>query len=123
MTTKKYTIGDRFRILLGMQPKASTSGYPSYAGASLSRLNADWIGTLLSADQEVRTSLKRMRARCRQLHNSNPYAQRFVSLAKKNVIGHGGIKLEARVAGKGADELDDKVNLAIEEAWESWSKP
>lgn len=103
--------------------RASTSGYPAYAGASLTRLNADWIGTLLSPDQEKRTSLKRMRARCRQLANNNDYAAKFISLCGQNVIGPNGINLESRVPATGdevGDELADEVNDAIEECWEEF---
>ena len=115
----KLPMIDRLRVLVGLSPRASTSGYPSYGGANLTRLNADWIGTLLSSDQEIRTSLKRLRARCRQLHNNNDYAQKFVSLVKQNVVGPGGINLEARVL-TAAGEMDEKANDAIEDAWNEW---
>jgi lambda family phage portal protein len=109
-------------ILAPVAPiKASASGYPAYQGANLTRLNADWIGSLLSSDQEIRTSLKRLRARCRQLHNNNEYAQRFVNLVKQNVIGPNGINLEAQIS-LNADTLNDAVNEEIEHGWRAWSR-
>ncbi|ABF42175.1 phage portal protein, lambda [Candidatus Koribacter versatilis Ellin345] len=101
--------------------KASTTGYPSYAGAGLSRLNADWIGTLLSSDQEVRNSLKRLRARCRQLHNNNDYAMRFVNLVKRNAVGPNGIQLEAQLQAD-QDELAEQVNDELERGWRKWCR-
>jgi lambda family phage portal protein len=102
-------------------PKASSSGYPAYSGANLTRLNADWIGSLLSSDDEIRTSLKRLRARCRQLHNNNDYAQRFVNLVKQNVVGPNGIKLEAAMQDD-AGNSKDKINDELERSWEKWGK-
>lgn len=101
--------------------RASSSGYPSYSGASLTRMNADWIGNLLSGDQEIRNSLKRLRARCRQLHNNNDYAMRFVNLVKRNVIGQSGIQLEAQLQTD-ADELAEQVNEELERGWRKWGR-
>src|SRR5947209_5268733 len=108
-------------IPAGKPVQASSSGYPAYQGAGLTRLNADWIGSLVSADLEVRGSLKRLRARCRQLHNNNDYAQRFVSLVKQNVIGQNGIQIEAQIP-KGDYDLNDVANEQIEDAWARWGK-
>src|SRR5690348_2187957 len=119
---KKPSLVDRALRSIGLSRiKASSSGYPAYQGASLTRLNADWIGSLLSSDQEIRTSLKRLRARCRQLHHNNDYAQRFVNLLKQNVVGPNGIQLEAQIPND-ADELADVVNDEIEAAWRRWCK-
>lgn len=102
-------------------PKASASGYPAYNGAALTRLSADWVASLLSGDQEVRGSLKRLRARCRQLHNNNDYAQRFVNLIKQNVVGANGIGLEAQIETD-ADELADQVNDELERGWRKFAR-
>lgn len=101
--------------------KASSSGYPAYQGSNLTRLNADWIGSLLSPDQEIRSSLRRLRARCRQLHNNNDYAQRFVNLVKQNVIGPNGIQLEAALQDADGNPKDT-VNTELERSWERWGK-
>jgi lambda family phage portal protein len=120
--TSRSSFFDRALRSIGLsRVKASASGYPAYQGASLTRLNADWIGSLLSTDQEIRTSLKRLRARCRQLHNNNDYAQKFVALLKQNVIGPNGIQLEAQLSND-ADELADQVNEEIERAWCVWCR-
>ena len=119
---QKVSLWDRALRSIGLsRMKASSSGYPAYQGAGLTRLNADWIGSLLSSDQEIRTSLKRLRARCRQLHNNNDYAQKFVSLLKRNVVGANGIQLEAQISSD-VDELADQVNDAIEKSWRTWCR-
>jgi lambda family phage portal protein len=102
-------------------PAKSASVTAPFKGAQQTRLNSDWIGSLLSADLEVRYSLRRMRARCRQLAHNNDYVERFLNLVKQNVVGSKGIGLELQLP-EGADELADQVEDAIEKAWCRWGK-
>jgi lambda family phage portal protein len=118
---KRIALLDRMLKAAGLPMRASSSGYPAYQGAGLTRLNSDWIGSLLSSDQEIRTSQKRLRARCRQLYNNNDYAQRFVSVIQQNVVGANGIHLEAQVASE-SDDLATETNEEIERVWEDWCR-
>jgi lambda family phage portal protein len=94
----------------------------AYAGAQVNRLYQDrFFAQLQSANEEIRTSLKRLRARSRDLARNNPYGSRFVGLVVENVVGPTGIGLQARVQ-TGDGVLDQEVNAQIEEAWRDWSK-
>jgi lambda family phage portal protein len=93
----------------------------SYAGASYNRLTQDWFASLLSADRELKGSLRTLRARSRQLVRDNPHAAAFVNLVKTNVVGPDGIRLQSRIT-KGDGVLRKTTNQAIEEAWAEWSE-
>ena len=106
---------DKLARFAGYQPIQAFAPAP-FKGASLNRLNRDWPIQILSADQEVRVSLKYMRGRSRVLAHNNDYVLRFLNKAKENVIGANGITLQMAfdTAIPGADQL----NRAVETAWQ-----
>lgn len=90
----------------------------SYAGAQIGRLTSDWNPLSTSADSEILTALRPLRARSRELTRNNEYALRAKRLVQNNVIGQG-IGMQAQITRpRGA--LDDRLNTAIEEAWARW---
>ena len=90
----------------------------AYAGAEQSRLTGDWSALNTSADSEILTSLRALRARSRQLVRDNPYAKQAVRIIVNNVIG-GGIGMQAQVLSAGG-KLQAKVNDSIEQEWLTW---
>jgi lambda family phage portal protein len=94
----------------------------SFAGAMMDRLTADWVAMSTSQDAEIRASLPRLRNRSRELGRNNDYARSFFREVENNVIGLG-IPFQAQVKMKrGAGRLDEKTNLAIEDAFFRWSR-
>jgi lambda family phage portal protein len=91
-----------------------------YAAARLDRLNADWTVVGTSADTEIATSLRTLRARSRALIRDNDYAKNAVRIITNNVIGTG-IGLQALVQTS-RGRLVDNVNSQIEDAWATWSQ-
>ena len=51
----------------------------NFAGAAINRLTNDWLSPITSADQEIRSSLSRLRSRCRELERNNDYVRRFLA--------------------------------------------
>ena len=68
----------------------------NYAGAIISRLTSDWMATQASADAEIRTSLKKLRDRSREMVRNNPYAKQAKRTTQINVVGSG-IKMQSQV--------------------------
>jgi lambda family phage portal protein len=96
-----------------------------YAAAKTDRLTAGFLGVTASADAMVRGSLTRARARSRQLAADNDYARRFFKLARVNVVGSQGIRLQVRsIERETADGIiyDDRANTMIETGWLEWSR-
>jgi lambda family phage portal protein len=89
-----------------------------YAGAAINRLESDWNVLNTSADSEIITSLRVLRARSRALVRDNEYAKAAIRIIKNNVVGSG-IGMQAQVK-TGGGKLLTNVNDTIESAWEEW---
>ncbi|MGA1753503.1 MAG: phage portal protein [Pontimonas sp.] len=93
----------------------------SYQGALISRLTNDWLATQTSADAEIRTSLRKLRDRSREMVRNNPYARQAKRTTQINVVGTG-IKLQSQVQQVRGNKRDDRINKLIESKWEVWSR-
>lgn len=96
----------------------ATAAKRMYAGAAMNRLSGDWAVLNTSADSEIITSLRVLRARSRELLRDNEYAKATVRIIKNNVIGSG-IGLQAQVKTAGGN-LMTRINDQIEEVFEEW---
>ena len=92
-----------------------------YAGARLTRLTSDWFSRWSSADAEIKTSLRLLRDRSRQLVRDNPYARQAKRTTQINVIGSG-IKMQSQVLQLRGKRQDDRINALIEAKWERWCR-
>ncbi len=112
------------------KPKAAGSGTGGrkgrrsalYTGATVSRLNADWVFGPVSGDQEVRRSLRRLRDRSRDLQRNSPTIRWYLRLLQSNVIGAKGPRLafQSRLGGSG--ELDKRTNDLLAESFADWAR-
>jgi len=93
----------------------------SFASAELSDLFSGFTGTTAHINEELRGSLRTMRARSRQLCQDNDYAAKFLNMVGSNVIGNSGIMLQSEAVGPDgtADEENRKL---IEAAWKDWGE-
>lgn len=94
----------------------------SFAGAQSTRLTADFMAGLFSANQEVRYELSVLRARARRLVRNNSHASGFVNELANNVIGPEGILLQAKVRTR-TGQLVKATNDEIERGWKEWGMP
>lgn len=92
----------------------------AYGGAAVNRLTSDWSAMNTSADSEILTSLRILRARSRQLVRDNEYAKHAVRVITNNVVGNG-IGLQAQVVSAGG-KLQTQINDSIEAAWDKWTE-
>lgn len=90
-----------------------------FEGARVDRLTADWHSTEASINQELQGDLNRLRSRGRQLRQNNDYARKFAGMVGNNIIGPGGIRLQAKVEDS-PGKPDNLANDAIESAWAEW---
>ena len=107
--------------LFTKEPEVTKIKRRRYAGAALSRLTDGWVTGSTSADAEVKTSLKKLRDRSRQLCRDNPYAKQAKRTTQINVIGQG-IKLQCLVPTMRKGKKDKKLSYMIEYAWKEWCK-
>jgi lambda family phage portal protein len=93
-----------------------------YQGARINRLTSDWVVSGTSADGEVRSSLRLLRDRARQLTRDNDYARQALRAVENNVVGQGiGFQSQVRMQ-RGQGRLDPRLNRTIEEAWHRWTR-
>lgn len=122
-TLQKYmTEGDRVRlneipIEAAAPPKTEKRRYNS---AQSNRTTYDWLADSKSQNQVLRSDLRRLRERSRDLAKNDPYAKKFLSLVRNNVIGKG-MTLQVRPAGKPIAS-DAKLSSHIEQKFYEWSK-
>ena len=105
--------------LIGTEPSKSVR-VRRFEGARIDRITSDWFATESSINEELRADLDALRKRGRQLRNNNDFARKFCGMVGNNIIGPGGIRLQAKVQDR--DRPDAVANDAIESAWEEWSK-
>lgn len=92
-----------------------------FSGADIGRLYAGWSTTNYSADAELYTDLRTLRARSRELERNNDYAKKFFRMVRTNVVGKEGIKLQSQ-ANNSKGKPDEAARAKIEETWREWGK-
>lgn len=101
-------------------PRLKVRGFES---AAINRLTSDWATTQATVDSYLRNELHIMRARSRNVAFKNPYASKFLSMLKANVLGSEGLMLKNRAMDmrpSGQSALDVRANKTIEDAWWAW---
>ena len=93
----------------------------AYAAADNNRLTQDWLPTGLTADDEIRYSLWKIRNRTRDMERNNPLVKQFLRLLSVNVIGPDGIKLQSDITNNN-DQANEAFRTKIEAAWALWSE-
>lgn len=98
---------------LGYIPARVTSA-KNYAAAKQTRMTADWPTGITSPSQILRSNLRTIRSRSRDLAINNDYARGFLWQVAKNVAGPEGIHIQNK-AKRPSGELDTDANAKIEE--------
>ncbi len=100
------------------QAKALMSGFK---GANDENL-ADWAFLPIEINTMLRNDLRKLRARSRDLARNDDTAKRYLALIKQNVLGHAGIKLQAKNKLRDGKKPDIKWNSEIEREWKLFSR-
>ena len=92
-----------------------------FSGASVGRLTNDWLASEIKINDDIRTHIKKLRSRARDLAKNDDYAKRYLTLLTSNVVGHAGISLQNK-AKDANGKLDKMANDMIESAFKRWCK-
>ncbi len=100
-----------------------------FDAANWDRLTLDWNSPLTTGDAEMRTRLRVLRGRARELERNEPYINRYLESLCNNVFDHHGIAMQSQAGDlmRGADgkpvfKMDDAAIRIVEEAWKEWCK-
>jgi lambda family phage portal protein len=104
-----------------ISPASPAVSKRAYAGAMINRLTSDWIAQSTSYDAELKTSLRVLRNRTRELIRDNDYAKHAINTIKNNVIGCG-MGMQVQVPMQRGEGLNDKLNTDIETAYRRWCR-
>lgn len=98
-----------------------------FEGARISRLTADWPTPDLVADDHIRSDLRLLRARSRDLGRNNDYAKCFLGEVVSNVLGADGMITHSVVDnisfgadGRKVATPDHYARAVIEDQWWEW---
>ena len=96
----------------------------SFGAADVSRLTDGWLTDSSAINSYLSTALPAMRARSRDLVRNNPYAKRYSTVMKSNIVGPQGITVQAASTWfqGGKEVLDTRANDAIELAYKKWGE-
>ena len=78
------------------ETKAKPRFARSYTGAKASRLLADFLSPSSTADKEIRSALRTLRARSRHLSWNELFAQRDLLIFRTNVVGEKGFHFQSK---------------------------
>ena len=92
-----------------------------FDGARTDRLTASWPSTPLPADDIVRRNQRVLVARSREQAANNDYMRGFLRMARQNIVGAQGIRLQAQSRDP-SGSLDTLANDAIETAFAEWAR-
>lgn len=83
---------------------------------------SDWAMQPIDINTLLRNDLRTLRARSRDLARNDDTAKRYIHLVKQNVLGHAGIRLQARNKMRSGKKPDKAWNDAIESEWKSFGQ-
>lgn len=113
---------DRALGAVGLQRAVpARSGRRVYHAATVDRLTADLFAQTLSANDELKGDLRRLRGLSRRLFRDTAYGARYPRLVAEQTLGSDGIRLQSRVE-KRVGGLNQGVNAKLEDAWRRWGK-
>jgi len=101
----------------------------SFEAAAVNRMTADWNIATASIDSDIRSGGIAVRNRARNLAQNNDYVKRYLTLARVNVVGPNGFKLQMNVRelaknaeGKWTWMPDEMANMLLEQGFAEWAK-
>lgn len=105
------------RIFGGRKQAKRTYALQTQAG----RLGADWITAQLTANEELRYSLRNYRDKAREREQNDDWVRRYLGMVENNIVGANGILLKMQVVDVGG-KPDKYANREIQTAWYDWAK-
>jgi len=91
-TLEKYMTESERELLITApveSVKTKKTGRRNFNAAQSNRLTSAWITSPISINQSLRGNLRKLRERSRDAARNDPYAKKYFSLVRSNVIGAG----------------------------------
>jgi len=95
----------------------------AYAAAQSGRLNANWTTVTGNPLSDIRSGIKLVRDRARDLQANDPTGAHIIRTWQNNVPGPKGFSFKSKATLADNRTSDEAGNKAVEAAWYDWSKP
>lgn len=92
----------------------------NYAAAKITRTNRDWVTYNRAINPILMTDLHILRARSREMSRNAPHFRKFLIMAKANVIGSSGIRLQCRAEFGSSGRPNTNLNNKVENEFWEW---
>lgn len=112
----------RFGLQRAVAPAPSRGGAPSrrvHHAADINRLTADLFAQTLSANDELKGDIRRLRGLSRRLFRDTAIGARYPKLVAEQTLGADGIRLQCRIETR-VGGLNKGINRQTEDAWRRW---
>jgi len=125
---KRGSAGNTFNIPKQRPVGTFKTDVRSYQGAIYDRLTEDWASPLTTGDAEMKTRIRTLRGRARELERNEPYSRRYLSRLEDNVYDHHGIAFSSlagqwiKGGGKPEFRIDDSDAWVIQTQYDEWKK-
>ncbi|MCP4102878.1 MAG: phage portal protein [Lentisphaerae bacterium] len=110
-----------FKKIFSRSAKTPKRLWRNFQAARQTRLEADWILSPLTTNEELRSDLRKLMMRSRDLAKNNSDYIKWLQMRETNIIGDAGIRLMMRVENFDG-KTDDTANDLIEQHWDNWGK-
>lgn len=114
------SLWQQLRGLFGGRVPSPRKAKRNYKAARVDRLNSGWTTQSPGANWILRTDLRTLRARAREMSRNNSHFRKFLGMARTNIVGPKGIQVQVR-ARLSDGSLDGDLNKRIEEAFWAWT--
>jgi lambda family phage portal protein len=115
------------RALQTLRQEWRGRGTRAYDAAKFNRLTSDWAFLPISANRELRQSLRTLRNRSRERGQNDDYVKKFLGMVVNNVPGPNGFTLQLTVVDATPTRpeqqklVDDKLIQLVQEAFAEWA--
>lgn len=125
MAIEPIDLSDARRSILPRVKQRAHDGFGrrSFKAAQMSRQTRDWPIMPQQINAILISQLRQLRARSRYLRMNDPYASSFAGMKTRNIVGHMGVTMQAKVKQQRGDKLNEKLNKELEQGWTTWCLP
>lgn len=94
----------------------------TFQAAKINRLTNDWIQSPIQINQDIKSSLKVLKSRCREASKNDAHMKKYLKMRQVNIVGDSGLKLIAASKDLVTQKLDSIANDIIERAYKEFSR-
>lgn len=100
-----------------------TQGPPQlreFISGKVTRLNQDFAADAIKTNADIQRYHDKLIARSRELAKNSTDYRKWLRMCERNIVGHAGFRLQAKVKMQRGDKLDTTANTFLEAKWKGF---